>query len=168
MCSRTLTQWGRMTHICASKLTTIGPDNGLSPGRRQAITWTNAGLLPVELVRTNFSKIRSRIISFSLKKMHLKMSSAKWRQFCLGLNVLRVFKSNCKQKSQNDRMMPWRGRAQKLKQSHAENHDKNKKCSNYRYHCPTLGVVCNYGSRWVLTYPDSKVHGANTGPIWGR
>ena len=36
--------WGRETHICVSKLTTIGSDNGLSPGRRQAIMWTNAGI----------------------------------------------------------------------------------------------------------------------------
>ena len=28
-----LTHWGRVTHIYASKLTTIGPDNGLSPRR---------------------------------------------------------------------------------------------------------------------------------------
>ena len=39
-----LTHWGRMTHICVSELTIIGPDNGLSPGRRQAIIWTNAGI----------------------------------------------------------------------------------------------------------------------------
>ena len=32
-----LTHWGRVTHICVSKLTIIGSDNGLSPGRRQAI-----------------------------------------------------------------------------------------------------------------------------------
>ena len=40
-----LTHWGRMTHICVSKLTIIGSDNGLSPGRRQAIIWTNGILL---------------------------------------------------------------------------------------------------------------------------
>ena len=40
-----LTHWGRVTHICISKLTIIGSDNGLSPGRRQAIIWTNAGIL---------------------------------------------------------------------------------------------------------------------------
>ena len=28
------------------------------------------------------------IHTFSLKKIHLKMSSGKWRPFCLGLNVL--------------------------------------------------------------------------------
>ena len=38
----TLTHWGWVTHICVSKLTFIGSDNGLSPGRRQAIIWTNA------------------------------------------------------------------------------------------------------------------------------
>ena len=38
-----LTHWGRVTHICVSKITTIGSDNGLSPGRRQAITRINAG-----------------------------------------------------------------------------------------------------------------------------
>ena len=35
-----LTHWGRVTHICVSKLNIIGSDNGLSPGRRQAIIWT--------------------------------------------------------------------------------------------------------------------------------
>ena len=38
-----LTHWGRVTHICVGNLTIIGPDNGLSPGRRQAIIWSNAG-----------------------------------------------------------------------------------------------------------------------------
>ena len=32
-----LSHWGRVTHICVSKLTIIGSDNGLLPGRRQAI-----------------------------------------------------------------------------------------------------------------------------------
>ena len=37
---------------------------------------------------TNFSEILIGIKTFSFKKMPLKMSSAKWRPFCLGLNVL--------------------------------------------------------------------------------
>ena len=40
-----LTHWGRVTHICVGKLTIIGSDNGLSPERRKAIIWTNAGIL---------------------------------------------------------------------------------------------------------------------------
>ena len=41
--SQSLTYWGRVTHICVNKLIIIGSDNGLSPGRHQAIIWTNAG-----------------------------------------------------------------------------------------------------------------------------
>ena len=46
-----------MTHICVSKLTIIGSNNGLSPGRRQAIIWTNAGILLIGPLGTNFSEI---------------------------------------------------------------------------------------------------------------
>ena len=83
-----LTHWGRATHIYVGKLTIIGSDNGLSPGRRQAIIWTNVGILLIGPLRTNFSEILIENQTFSLKKMHLKMASAKWRSFCLGLNVL--------------------------------------------------------------------------------
>ena len=37
--------------------------------------------------RTNFSEILIEILTFSFKKMHLKVPSAKWRPFCLGLSV---------------------------------------------------------------------------------
>ena len=77
-----------MTHICVGKLTIIGSDNGLSPGRRQAIICTNAEILLMRPLRTIFSKILIEFHMFSIKKMHLKMSSAKWRPFCFGLNVL--------------------------------------------------------------------------------
>ena len=83
-----LTHWGQVTHICVSKLTTIGSDNGLSPGRRQAIIWTNAGLLLIGSLGTNFSEILIEIQTFSFMKMDLKVSSAERRPFCLGLNVL--------------------------------------------------------------------------------
>ena len=77
-----LTSWDRVTHICVSKLTIIGLDNGLSLGRRQAIIWTNAGILLIAPL------ILIEITTFSLKKMHLKRSSGKYRPSCLGLNVL--------------------------------------------------------------------------------
>ena len=77
-----------MTHICVSKLTTFGSDNGLSPDRRQAIIWTNAGLLLIRPLGTNFSEISIEILTFSFKKTRLKVSSAKRRPFCLGLNEL--------------------------------------------------------------------------------
>ena len=87
-----LTHWGRVTHICVSKLSILGSDNGLAPGRRQAIIWYNDGILLIWPMGTNFSEILIEIHSFSFKKIHLKMSSGKWRPFCLGLNVLKHFK----------------------------------------------------------------------------
>ena len=83
-----LTHWGRVTHICVGKLIIIGSDNGLSPDRRQAIIWTNAGLLSIGPLRTYFSENLIKIQQFSLKKMQVKVSSAKCRPSCLGLNVL--------------------------------------------------------------------------------
>ena len=83
-----LTHWGRATRICVGKLTIIVSNNGLWPGRRQAIIWTSAGILIIRPLGTNFSEILIRNQTFSLRKMHLKISSAKWRPFCLGLNVL--------------------------------------------------------------------------------
>ena len=82
--SHVLSHWGRVTHICVIKLTIVGSDNGLSPGRRQAIIWTNAGVLLIGPLGTNFSEI----LTFSFKKMRLKVSSAKRRPFCLDFNML--------------------------------------------------------------------------------
>ena len=83
-----LTHWGRVTHICVSKLNIIGSDNGLSPSRRQAIIWINTEILLIWPLGTNFSEMLIEIHTFSFKKMHVKMLSAKRWSFCLGLNVL--------------------------------------------------------------------------------
>ena len=83
-----LTHSGRVTHICVGNLTTIGSDNGLSPGRRQAIIWNYAGILSIGLLGTYFSEILNEIITIAFKKMRMKVPCAKWRPFCLGLNVL--------------------------------------------------------------------------------
>ena len=78
-----LTHWGRMMHICISKLTIIGSDNGLSPDQCQAIIWTNAGILLIQTLGTNFSEILSAIHTFSFKKMHLKMAAILSRPQCV-------------------------------------------------------------------------------------
>ena len=83
-----LTHWGRVTHICVGNLAIIVSDSGLSPGRRQAIIWTNAGILLIRPLGTNFSEILIKIHTLSFKKTDLKISSGKWRPCCLGLNVL--------------------------------------------------------------------------------
>ena len=78
---------GRVTHTCVGNLTIIGSDNGLSPGRRQAIIRTNAGILLFGPLGTNWSEIVIKIETFSFKKMHFKMSSRKWRSSCFGLQA---------------------------------------------------------------------------------
>ena len=88
--TKPLNHWGRVTHICVGNLTITGSDNGLSPGRRQAITWTNVGILLIGPLGTNFIEILIGIQTFSFKKSHLKTSSANWRLFCLGLNELNL------------------------------------------------------------------------------
>ena len=80
-----LTHWGWVTLICVSYLTIIGSDNGLSPGRRQAIIWASAWILLIRNLGTNSSGISSEIRIFVQENA---FENAKWRQFCLGLNVL--------------------------------------------------------------------------------
>ena len=75
-----------MTHICLGSGN--GSGNGLSSGLRQAIIWTSASMLLIGPLGTNFNEILIGIQKFSFKKMPLKMSSEKWRPFCLNLNVL--------------------------------------------------------------------------------
>ena len=66
----------------------VGSDNGLSPGRRQAIIRTNDLIMLIGSLGTKFCDILIKILRVSFKKMRMKGSSAKWRPFCLGLNVL--------------------------------------------------------------------------------
>ena len=51
-------------HICVSKLTIIGSHNGLLPGQRQAIIWTNAEILLIGLLATTLSDILTKFIHF--------------------------------------------------------------------------------------------------------
>ena len=83
-----------MTHICVGNLNIIASDKGLSPDRRQAITWTNVGILLIGPLGTNFNDILIKIGTCSFTKMHLKTSSAilfrpqcvktstNWQPFC--------------------------------------------------------------------------------------
>ena len=73
-----LTHWDRVTHICISKLTIIGPAT--------SHYLTNAGLLLIGQLGT--SEILLEILTFLFKKMRLKVLSTKQWPFCLGLNVL--------------------------------------------------------------------------------
>ena len=79
-------------HICIGNATIIGSDNGLLPGWCKAIMWTNAVILLLEILGTNFSEISIAIHTFSLNKLHFINQSGKWQPFCLGLNVLNLLK----------------------------------------------------------------------------
>ena len=67
-----------MTHICVRKQNIISSDCGLSPGRQQAITWTNVGILLIWPLGTNFSAVLIKIHIVLFNKLHVKMSFAKW------------------------------------------------------------------------------------------
>ena len=47
------THWGPVTHTCVSKLTIIGSDNGLSPGRYQAVIYTSDRILLIGSLEKN-------------------------------------------------------------------------------------------------------------------
>ena len=84
-----LNHYGQVMDICIDKLTIIDSDNCLSPGRHQAIIWTNAGMGLIGPLGTNFRKISIGIQTFSFMKMHLKMWPVKWHPFCVSFNVLK-------------------------------------------------------------------------------
>ena len=68
-----------MTHICIGKLTNIHSDSG------------NAEVLLIGPLANNFSEDLIVNETFSFKKIHLKISSGKFRSYCLGLNVLKIY-----------------------------------------------------------------------------
>ena len=76
-----LTHLGRVTHIWVSKLTIIDSDTGLSPDRRQAIIWINAGILLIWHLGKNFNENSIKIHTFLFTKIHLKISSGLWPFF---------------------------------------------------------------------------------------
>ena len=68
------------------KLTTIGSDNDLSPRRRQAVIWTNPGILLIGPLGTNFSEllIATHILSFKkMKMLSEKMAAILSRSHCV-------------------------------------------------------------------------------------
>ena len=68
-----LTCWGRVTHVCVSKLTIIGSDDRLLPGRRQAIIWTSAGMLSIGPLGTKKNDV------FKMAAILSQPESVNWR-----------------------------------------------------------------------------------------
>ena len=82
---------GHSTRAVKGNYTKLYLNNGLSPGRSQAIIWTDAEILLIGPLGSNCTEIVIEIITLSFKKMRFKVSSVKRRPFCIGLNVL----NNC-------------------------------------------------------------------------
>ena len=85
-----------------SKLTNIGSDNGLSPDRRQAIILTNAGILLILNLGTNFSDFLSEIRAYSFiqnafENVVRKMAAILSRPQCViyGHTILIVYSTMC-------------------------------------------------------------------------
>ena len=66
-----------MTHICVIKLTTIGSDAGLSPGRHQAVILTNTGILLFGPLGAKFGNRNSNILIHenAIENLNCKMAS---------------------------------------------------------------------------------------------
>ena len=87
------------TYMHQSTGSALVSGNGVSPVWRQAITWTNAALLSIEPLGTNFSEIQIEIKKISLIKMCFKVLSVKWWPFSRGGDEIR--KSSLKQQCFN-------------------------------------------------------------------
>ena len=75
-----------------------------------AITWPNDDLSSMGPMATNVTDFWIKIQQFSLKGIHLKVSSAKWRWFCFVLSLLRhchVIDMNHKMQLSNRRGVKW-------------------------------------------------------------
>ena len=100
-----LTHCGRVTHICVGKLNTIGSDNGLSPGRRQAIIWTIAGILLIGTLGTNLSEILIGNSNIFIPENAFENVVCRMESICLGLNVLTHVHSSKKESTVDSRYL---------------------------------------------------------------
>ena len=79
---RSLIHWSQVTRICVSRLAIIGSINGLSPGRRQAIIWTSAGILLIApLIRNSHIFIQEN----ALKNAVCEMAAILFRPQCVNI-----------------------------------------------------------------------------------
>ena len=88
-----------MTHICVGKTTIIGSDNGLSPDRRQAIIWTNAGILMIgNKLQSNLNRNSNIVIQENaFENVVWKMAVILSRPQCVKVNqwILRQLNQSC-------------------------------------------------------------------------
>ena len=86
------TRWGQVAHICVNKLFMIGSDNGWVPGQCVAIICTNAEILLIWSLATNYNEILSEIHTFSFKENAFK--NATWKMVAILLSRNTYYKNN--------------------------------------------------------------------------
>ena len=79
---------------CISKLSIICSHNGLPPGQRQAVIWTNVGILLIGPLGTNFNETLIKIHIFAFKKIHFEMLSGKWQPVLSGPQCVNIAVDN--------------------------------------------------------------------------
>ena len=106
--SKKVQWWKLFWCIYASvKHTNNASHNSLSPDQCQSFIWTNAGILLIGSLGTNFNEIVIKIHVFLFKRIHLKMLAGKWGQFCLSFNVLNAnLQFWCHDMCPNEQAMP--------------------------------------------------------------
>ena len=67
-----ITHWGRVTHLCVSKINIIGLDYVLSPGRRQAIIGTSAEIVLILALKQTSVKSEAIFTCFLPRKCNWK------------------------------------------------------------------------------------------------
>ena len=91
-----LSHWGRVTHVCVRNLICSGPDNGLSPGRCQAIIWTNVGILLIGPIGTkfNFNRNSNNFLEGNAFEHVCEMAVILFRPQCVNVFNRRIH-NNC-------------------------------------------------------------------------
>ena len=105
-----LTHWGQETHICVDNLTMIGSDNGLSPGRRQAIiriqcwnivNWKLRNILQWNINRNVYIFIEENAFESVVRKMAATLSQSHCVNFLSKKGHICLFCWNAKIKITN-------------------------------------------------------------------
>ena len=85
-----LINWGRVTHICVSKINHHWSREWFVAWSAPSHYLNQCWIIVHWNLKNKLQWNLNKICTFTFKKMHLKMSSVKWRPFCLGLNMLRT------------------------------------------------------------------------------
>ena len=79
-----------MTHIRVGKITIIGSNNRLSPGRHLVIIWINVGISLIGPLRTKFSEILIFVQENVFKNVTCELASILFPSQCVKFRILLI------------------------------------------------------------------------------